>query len=93
MVKMNKDDQPICEISSTGNKWWYLDDHLHREDGPAVEYDDGTKYWYFHGQCHRLDGPAQEYTDGSKFWWYYGKYIKCSSQKEFEQLIKLRALW
>jgi hypothetical protein len=28
---------------------WYLNDKLHREDGPALEYVDGRKYWYLEG--------------------------------------------
>jgi len=91
MVKSN--NQPICEINSIGTKYWYLNDRLHREDGPAVEYVDGDKWWYFHGKPHRLDGPTVEYTNGYKSWWYYGEQVDCSSQEEFERLIKLKALW
>ena len=30
-----------------GNKFWYKNDLLHREDGPAREYSSGKKeYWY-----------------------------------------------
>jgi hypothetical protein len=38
----------------------HLDDDglIHREDGPAVEYDNGDKSWMVHGERHRLDGPA-----------------------------------
>lgn len=31
---------------------------LHREDGPAIEYEDGTNEWYINNQRHRIDGPA-----------------------------------
>ena len=65
----------------------------HRTNGPAVIYSNGLKFWYQNGLSHRLDGPADEYADGRKFWWYKGKYINCSSQKEFEKLIKLKAFW
>ena len=49
-----------------GTKIWYLNDQLHREDGPAYEHPGGTKVWYLNGQCHRADGPAAEYPDGFK---------------------------
>ena len=55
-------------VRSNGSKFWYLNGHLHREDGPAIEYSDGDKYWYLNGQCHREDGPAIEYSSGSKAW-------------------------
>ena len=41
---------------------------IHREDGPAVETDDGDKYWYINGKRHREDGPAIERYNGD---WYY----------------------
>ena len=30
----------------SGSKSWWLNDQLHREDGPAVECWDDTKFWY-----------------------------------------------
>ena len=32
-----------------GNKCWYLNDELHREDGPAVEWVNGDTWWYYKG--------------------------------------------
>jgi len=90
---MNKDNQPIFEISKLGTKRWHLNNLLHREGGPALEYPNGDRYWYLHGNIHRLDGPAVEWFNGDKEWWYHGELIKCSSQKAFERLIKLKALW
>ena len=49
---------------------WYLNDRLHRVDGPAVEYADGTKRWFLNGKRHREDGPAIEYADGEESSWY-----------------------
>ena len=37
------------EIYSNGDKFWYLNDVLHREDGPAIEYANGEKFWYLNG--------------------------------------------
>ena len=28
---------------------YYLDGKFHREDGPAIEWNDGTKSWYING--------------------------------------------
>jgi hypothetical protein len=33
-----------------GNKWWYLNGLLHREDGPAIEYTTGRNDWYLQGK-------------------------------------------
>ena len=32
-----------------GDKSWYLNGKLHREDGPAIEYANGYKSWYLNG--------------------------------------------
>ena len=32
-----------------GIQHWFLNDKLHREDGPAVEFADGCKLWYLNG--------------------------------------------
>ena len=34
-------------IGSNGDRFWYLNDQLHRDDGPAVEYmHNAYKAWY-----------------------------------------------
>jgi hypothetical protein len=62
-------------------------------DGPAVEYAYGYKEWYQHGLLHRIDGPAIECANGYKAWYYHGKKINCSSQQEFDKIIKLKCFW
>ena len=52
-----------------GDKFWYKKKKLHREDGPAIEYNDGSKVWSKEGTYHRINGPAIEYSDGTKEWW------------------------
>ena len=37
------------KVSDNGDKDWYLDDNLHRIDGPAIEDADGSKHWYLDG--------------------------------------------
>ena len=76
-----------------GNKEYYKDFKLHRDNGPAIIYSDGSKEWYKEGLLHRLDGPAAEYSDGSKYWFYNDEKINCSSTEEFIRLINLKAFW
>jgi hypothetical protein len=59
-------------ISCTGTERWYLNDELHREDGPAVIYANGTQLWFRNGQLHREDGPAIIWADGSREWFRNG---------------------
>jgi hypothetical protein len=61
------------DVDDDGNKYWLLNNKLHREDGPAIEYADGSKQWFLNGKRHRTDGPAVEYADGTKMWYLNGK--------------------
>lgn len=64
-----------------GHAWaWCLPNGiLHREDGPAVERDDGTIEWHRHGLRHREGGPAVVTPDqadgqpGWQEWWVKGR--------------------
>ena len=63
---MNK---PECKTYPNGNKAWFLNGKLHREDGPAIEDPNGHKEWYLNGKFHREDGPAVERANGNKYWY------------------------
>ena len=92
--------QSICIIDKWGTKRWYLDVKnkiLHREGGPAIENKDGAKCWYINNMLHREDGPAVTwFTIDNELrvqWFFNGHFVNCSSQEEFERLIKLKAFW
>ena len=36
----------ICIINSVGDKSWYLNGKLHREDGPATIFSNGDGWYY-----------------------------------------------
>ena len=38
------------KVWANGDKFWYLNGKLHREDGPAREWANGSKYWYLNGK-------------------------------------------
>jgi hypothetical protein len=66
-----KDFTGICKA---GNKTYhYKEGEFHREDGPAIEHDNGNKEWFINGKYHREDGPACEWADGYKSWYQNGK--------------------
>ena len=46
------------KVYPNGDKFWWLNGKLHREDGPAYEGANGNKSWYLNGKLHREDGPA-----------------------------------
>ena len=51
-----------------GTKYYYVNNELHRDDGPAIEYANGDKQWYKNGKLHREDGPAIESANGTRYW-------------------------
>jgi len=56
------------------SKFYYLNNNLHREDGPAVQYwyENGqlkSKHYYLNNNLHREDGPAYQY-------WYENGQLK-----------------
>ena len=38
------------KVYANGIKEWYLNDKLHREDGPAIEFSNGYKSWWLNGE-------------------------------------------
>jgi len=70
-----------------------MQDVLHREDGPAIEYVNGDRAYYQHNLLHRLDGPAFHHISGYGAWYYQGQRLDCETQEEFETLLKLKAFW
>ena len=68
--------------TNNGDKSWFLNGKLHREDGPAVEYSDGNKFWWLNGKRHREDGPALERSNGTKLWCLNDEHL---TEKEFNK--------
>jgi len=62
-----------CYLWQHSRRWYKKGKLLHRENGPAVEFDNGTKYWLINNQYHRVDGPAREYYSGVKEWFLFDK--------------------
>ena len=77
----------IVKVDDAGTKRWYLNDKLHREDGPAIEYYDGSKCWYLNDKRHRTDGPAVELANGNKRWFLNDKeYTEAEWSKQTQKV-------
>jgi hypothetical protein len=46
---------------TNGDRFWFLNGNLHREDGPAIELANGDKCWVLDGRFQRADSPTVEY--------------------------------
>lgn len=55
---------------------YFEDGFCHRENGPAVLWQDGLEEWWREGKQHRTDGPAikweNERNDKMEEWWIEG---------------------
>ena len=55
-----------------GDKFYYVNNVLHKDDSPAIEYANGDIHWYKNVFLHREDGPAIERVNGDKHWYKNG---------------------
>lgn len=51
-------NEPIVEIDKNGSKRYYLNDKLHRVNGPAAEWGNGDKSWWINSK--RVERTTQE---------------------------------
>ena len=56
-------------IGADGWQQWWVDNKIHRIDGPAYIAADGSQQWWVDGKKHRIDGPAIIGADGSQEWY------------------------
>ena len=63
----------MFEIRRYNNYTSYrLNNKRHREDGPAIIWDDGHISYYLNGKHHREDGPAVIWSDGHVLYYLNG---------------------
>ena len=63
------------KVYDSGNKQWFLNGELHREDGPAIERPDGYKAWFLNDV---------RYTEEE----YYNKLKPKAKELTMEELVK-----
>jgi hypothetical protein len=52
---------------------YYKNNKFHREDGPAVIFNNGRQEWWIEGKRHRINEPAVISADGRQEWYFEGK--------------------
>lgn len=73
-----------------GDIHYYKEGKLHRENGPAIQSENGSEFWYKEGKLHRLDGIAYKRLVGLSFkfgWFIEGKNY---SEEDFNKEIVKR---
>lgn len=67
---------PVYRVERTeAAESYYMNDRLHRADGPAVIKKNGDQLFYQLGYLHRIDGPAIIKANGWIGYYNYGKKI------------------
>jgi hypothetical protein len=90
------DNKIIYKETYSNGSVFYMNESSepHRLGGPAIIYNNINYIaWKKNGKYHNSAGPAVIFGNGDKCWYLEGYIIKCSSQEEFERLIKLKAFW
>ena len=62
-----------AQFNDSGYTVYLKDGKAHREDGPALEFENGQLEYWLDGQQHREDGPALITTEGIESWFRHGK--------------------
>jgi hypothetical protein len=72
------------------NRIEYRDEkgNLHREDGPAVVWNNGDRDWIINGEYHREDGPAIECNNGDK--WFFLNDVGYSEEQWRTEVAKIK---
>lgn len=71
---------------STLEVFTYDVNDVHKNSWPIISFYKN----YAKDIVHRLDGPAAIFLNGKLEWWIDGEKINCSSQLEFEKILKLK---
>ena len=80
-------DYKVRVYKDGAKEWrWYLNDELHREDGPAMEYAEGEKWWYLNGKHyteseHKAEMAKRNNTCDGKIVTIEGKEYKLTEVK------------
>jgi len=78
-------------VNGRGTKCYYVNNKLHREDGPAIEWVNGEKQWIINGHLlHREDGPAILMPDGREY--FFLNNIEYSKEDYWQEIKKRKSL-
>jgi len=71
--KLHLEDGPAVILHDGTEQYWYLNDKLHRLDGPAIISVKIGRWWYLNDKLHRVGKPAITYPNGAQYWYLNGK--------------------
>lgn len=75
--------EKVRDVWDMCDEWRLPNGDLHREDGPALEWNDGTKVWFQNNVMHRNDGPAYEGCDGALQWFVHGTEVTAAEFRDW----------
>ena len=60
---------PKAIISGIGYaEGWFLNNEIHRDDGPAITFKDSERHWYRYDYFYNLNGPTIIKPSGKKYY-------------------------
>jgi hypothetical protein len=60
---------------------YHLNGRLHRDNGPAIIYNDGSEYWFQYDRLHNTNGPAIILPFGMKRYYINDKQYSLNDYK------------
>jgi hypothetical protein len=73
LMDLLKYDVVVDEYGTT--KYFNSKKQLHRDEGPALIFNNGIEAWFQNGLQHRYDGPAETHPDGTQRWYIHGQFV------------------
>ena len=70
MIKRSKPVPIKLSITKSGVRYWFKQNEISRDNGPAIILIGSHQSWLRHGMPYRLDGPARIWDNGNKEWWF-----------------------
>lgn len=65
---MRKNQMIEHKIDSDGIEFWYKNNLIHKDNGPAIIWPEGNEQWHKNGKRRRTNGPVMIYPNGKEEW-------------------------
>lgn len=73
MIKRSKPVPIKLSITKSGVRYWFKQNEISRDNGPAIVDLPDYRAWWLNGKPHRVGGPVYIWDDGLREWFKNGK--------------------
>ena len=73
MIKRSKPVPIKLSITKSGVRYWFKQNEISRDNGPAIVDLPDYRAWWLNGKPHRVGGPVYIWGDGLREWFENGE--------------------